>query len=147
MGMDYVPRRKGIDGYHINWAGHELFGRCLDLLGANLATWSGCNDGVIVPAATCSEWAGLIRTALGDGRIRFATVRGIGGRDHDIPVIGGAATRERGSLSWEYEFVDVAYGGAPFTAATPTFPIDPKRRRLLDSFADFLAACGGCYQR
>ena len=147
MGMDYVPRGKGADGFHVNWAGHEFFGRCLDLLGADLTKWSGGNDGALVPAATCRQWAGLIRTALDDGRIQLATVKGIGGRDRDVPVIGGAATRGRGSLSWACEQIDIAFGGAAFTTATPTFPIGPRGRRLLESFADFLATCEGCYQR
>ncbi len=37
MGMDYVPSSKHADAYHLNWAGHTLRARTLDLLGADLA--------------------------------------------------------------------------------------------------------------
>jgi hypothetical protein len=147
MGMHYVPRRTGLEVFHLNWAGHELMARTLDLLGADLTSWSGNNDGCVVPAATCHAWAASLRNALEGNRVRLATVRGSLGREHDIPVIGGAATRGPGSLSADLELIDVAFGGDRFTGATPTFPIDAARRMLIGAFADFLAECGGCRQR
>ncbi len=86
------------------------------------------------------------KLGLKGNRIRLAAVRGSHGRERHVPVIDGAATRGRDSLSAELELVDVAFGGDRFTAVTTTFQIDDKRWQLIGRSADFLAACGGCRQ-
>jgi hypothetical protein len=147
MGMDYVPRRREVEAFHVNWSGHEFLARSLDLLGADLATWSSLNEGDLVPASTCRSWAGLLSGALREDRIKLATVRGGGGQvGKIIPVVDGAATRGPGSLSADLELLDVAFGGERFTPQAPTRAIDASGRRLLAGFADFLAKCGGCRQ-
>ena len=113
MGVDYVPTRKEIELYSINWPGHEFMGRSLDLLGADLTKRSGSNDGSFVPSAICREWARLLRTAVTEDRIRLATVKGVRGRERQVPVVDGAATR-LGSLSADLESIDVAFGGDRF---------------------------------
>lgn len=145
MGVDYVPTRKEIELYSINWPGHEFMGRSLDLLGADLTKWSGSNDGSFVPSAICREWARLLRIAVTEDRIRLATVKGVRGRERQVPVVDGAATR-LGSLSADLESIDVAFGGDRFVPDMPTFPMDATRSRLIVGFADFLAGCGGCRQ-
>lgn len=148
MGMDYYPRSRKAQGFHLNWTGHEFMGRVLDQLGADLDEWAGTNDGYYIRAATCRAWAGLLQWALDAAAVRVALVpselyeSGI----KDVPVVADAEVKP-GSLTWLLDRLDQHFGvSQPLLPTTPVVALDADWTEAIKDFAAFLETCGGCYQ-
>jgi hypothetical protein len=66
MGMDLVPiaMKEGADEesahFHANWSGWSVLASMLDTLGADMSSFSGSNDGEIVPRDVAESWGAVV---------------------------------------------------------------------------------------
>lgn len=118
MGMDLIPRKKGLKHLHFNWFGWGQLGDLLEELGCDLSLMRGTNDGDYIPASVCRSWANALVKAV------------IGGK------LGVVRVKARDSYSLDYDYIKVGQGR----------PLDSDDTKWVLEAADFLNKCSGCKQ-
>jgi hypothetical protein len=151
--MDYVGR-KG-NAFHINWTGHKFMYSLLFQLGADLREWSGTNDGEYISAATCNEWANLLKKNIHRIKLMLVPNDAYDGGYQELPLLEDKQLHEEltngvAAQSLMFENLLRKMFDQDIIKIDPrrikTVKLDRKTKNWILGFAKFLKECGGCWQ-